>query len=169
MERDPVEAVAQGHRERAARGAVAVVAGLVVRLPGRGPREGHCSPSGHILRLCPVWGEGGGGRESSGGGEEIAAMRVLLKASFDTERSSDILRTGKLPQMMQELMERTHPEASYFTVDQGRRTMYLFFDMTDSSDMPSIADPLFGEMGASIDYTPVMNLDDLQKGLAKLS
>jgi hypothetical protein len=24
-------------------------------------------------------------------------------------------------------------------------------------------------MGASIDYTPVMNLDDLQKGLAKLS
>ncbi|MEV4860736.1 hypothetical protein ACFZC6_30345 [Streptomyces ossamyceticus] len=96
-------------------------------------------------------------------------MRVLLKASFDTERSSEMLRSGKLHQMMEALKERTHPEATYFTVDQGRRTMYLFFDMTDSADMPSIAEPLFMEMGASIDYTPVMNFDDLQKGLAKLN
>ncbi|MFF7262369.1 MULTISPECIES: hypothetical protein [unclassified Streptomyces] len=96
-------------------------------------------------------------------------MRVLLKASFDTQRSSEMLRSGKLPQMMEALMERTRPEATYFTVDHGQRTMYLFFDMTDSSDMPSIAEPLFMEMGASIDYTPVMDFDDLQTGLAKLS
>lgn len=95
-------------------------------------------------------------------------MRMLLKANIDTEKSNDLIRSGKMPQVVQEILENVKPEASYFTVDHGQRTMLLFFDMQESSQMPSIAERLFLELGARVDYTPVMNPDDLQKGLSEL-
>jgi hypothetical protein len=42
------------------------------------------------------------------------------------------------------------------------------FDLADSSDMPPFAEPFFMELNADVMYAPVMNGDDLQKGLSKL-
>ncbi|MGW1613209.1 hypothetical protein ACWCQZ_28010 [Streptomyces sp. NPDC002285] len=95
-------------------------------------------------------------------------MRVLLKANLDTEKGNEAIRAGKLPQVIQELMQKIKPEAAYFTTEQGMRTMFLFFDLEDPSQMPVIAEPLFFELGAKVDYTPVMNAEDVQKGLAQL-
>ncbi|HKH28632.1 MAG TPA: hypothetical protein VKA61_09890 [Sphingomicrobium sp.] len=41
----------------------------------------------------------------------------------------------------------------------------VFFDMRDASDIPAIAEPLFVGLHAEIELLPVMNIDDLQKGL----
>ncbi|KUN24048.1 hypothetical protein AQJ23_20865 [Streptomyces antibioticus] len=95
-------------------------------------------------------------------------MRVLLKASMNTEKANDLIRTGKLPQLMQEAMENLKPEAAYFTLDHGVRTCYLVFDMQDSSQMPPTAEPFFMDLDAELDMTPVMNAEDLQKGLSQL-
>ncbi|MFE5893299.1 hypothetical protein [Streptomyces sp. NPDC056468] len=95
-------------------------------------------------------------------------MRVLLKANLDTEKGNDAIRSGKLPQVIQELMEKIKPEAAYFTTENGLRTMFLFFDLKEPSQMPVIAEPLFFELGAKVDYTPVMNGEDVQKGLSQL-
>ncbi len=40
--------------------------------------------------------------------------------------------------------------------------------MTDPSQIPSIAEPLFLGANANVTLTPCMNLEDLQKGLAQL-
>ncbi|NUP22241.1 MAG: hypothetical protein HOZ81_40505 [Streptomyces sp.] len=95
-------------------------------------------------------------------------MRVLLQAHLDTAKSNDVIQSGKMPQVVKGLMDKIKPESAYFTTDHGVRTMYLVFDMEDPSQMPSIAEPLFVELGADLDYTPVMNADDLQKGLAQM-
>lgn len=95
-------------------------------------------------------------------------MRVLLKANLDTEKGNDAIRSGKLPQVIQELMERIKPEAAYFTTENGCRTMLLFFDLEEPAQMPVIAEPLFFELGAKVDYTPVMNAEDVRKGLSQL-
>jgi hypothetical protein len=39
------------------------------------------------------------------------------------------------------------------------------FDMDDASAIPAVVEPLFAALNARIDLLPVMNLDDLQKGL----
>jgi hypothetical protein len=44
----------------------------------------------------------------------------------------------------------------------------MVFDMPDPSDMPPFAEPLFESLGADVELAPVMNADDLQKGLARL-
>ncbi|KMS69072.1 hypothetical protein ACM01_36315 [Streptomyces viridochromogenes] len=95
-------------------------------------------------------------------------MRVLLQAHLDTEKTNDIIRSGKMPQVMQEIVGAFKPESSYFTADAGVRTMFLVFDMQDSSQMPPLTEPLFERFGAEVNYTPVMNLDDVQKGLSQL-
>ncbi|MFJ4785611.1 hypothetical protein ACWDR3_05050 [Streptomyces sp. NPDC001002] len=95
-------------------------------------------------------------------------MRVLLKASLNTEKANEIIRSGKMPQLMQEALDNIKPEAAYFTVDGGVRTAFLFFDMQDSSQMPALGEPFFLDMDAKIELTPVMNGEDLQKGLSQL-
>lgn len=95
-------------------------------------------------------------------------MRMMMKATMDTEKGNELIRNGTLGKLMQESMEQIKPEAAYFTSDGGRRTAFLFFDMEDPSDMPVLSEPFFLEMGADVTYTPVMNLEDVQKGLSRL-
>ncbi|MFJ6832413.1 hypothetical protein [Streptomyces sp. NPDC091209] len=95
-------------------------------------------------------------------------MRVMLRATMDTEKANEVIRDGKLQQLMQETMEKLKPEAAYFTTNDGCRACYLFFDLQDPSHIPSIAEPLFMSLGARIELAPVMNGDDLKKGLAEL-
>lgn len=100
--------------------------------------------------------------------KKVTAMRVLFKASMDTEKANEAIRNGTLGKLVQESLEQIKPEAAYFTTDHGKRTAFLVFDMEDSSRMPSIAEPWFLDMGAEVTYTPVMNLDDLKKGLSAI-
>ncbi|MCK8438135.1 hypothetical protein ACH4MW_31545 [Streptomyces luteogriseus] len=95
-------------------------------------------------------------------------MRVLLKASMDTEKANEAIRNGTLGKLIQESMEQIKPEAAYFTTDHGKRTAYVVFDMQDSWQMPVLSEPFFLQLGAEISYTPVMNMEDVQKGLSQL-
>ncbi|SHI12004.1 DUF3303 family protein [Streptomyces sp. 3214.6] len=95
-------------------------------------------------------------------------MRMLLKASFDTEKANDAIRNGTLTKLIQESMEQIKPEAAYFTADHGKRTAYVVFDMQDSSQMPVLSEPFFLNLDAEITYTPVMNMEDVQKGLSQV-
>jgi hypothetical protein len=96
-------------------------------------------------------------------------MRVLLKAHFDTEKANELVSSGKMSELIQGIVEKVHPEAAYFLPDEGDRTAFLVFDMEDPSQMPVITEPLFREADAKVSYSPVMNLDDVQKGLSQLS
>ncbi|MDH6624232.1 hypothetical protein M2271_002034 [Streptomyces sp. LBL] len=95
-------------------------------------------------------------------------MRVLLKVQMDTEKANEAIRNGTLAKLIQESVEQIKPEAAYFTAEDGRRTAYMVFDMQDSSQMPVISEPFFLNLGAKITYTPVMNMEDVQKGLSQL-
>jgi hypothetical protein len=94
-------------------------------------------------------------------------MRMLMKVQIPTQRASQAIKDGSFEKTMNQVMATIQPEAAYFTVDDGIRTLYVVFDMTDSADMPMIAEPLFMNLEAAIDYWPVMNQDDLKAGLAR--
>ncbi|GGV70015.1 hypothetical protein [Streptomyces griseoloalbus] len=95
-------------------------------------------------------------------------MRVLLMATLDTQRSNELMNDGKMPEVMKGVFDRLQPEAAYFGPVRGQRTVLLVFDMTDSSELPPAGDPFFTEMNARVEVTPIMNAEDLQKGLSQL-
>ncbi|MET9441975.1 hypothetical protein [Streptomyces sp. NPDC006610] len=95
-------------------------------------------------------------------------MRVMIKASLDTDQSNEVFRSGKMPELMGEILDRIQPEAAYFGPHGGCRTCFLVCDMQDSSELPPKLEPLFDRLGADVEVFPVMNRDDLQKGISQL-
>ncbi|MET8505289.1 hypothetical protein ABZV60_11615 [Streptomyces sp. NPDC004787] len=96
-------------------------------------------------------------------------MRMLLKVQMDTPASNEAIRQGTLRTTMEATLQKLNCEAAYFTVEDGCRTGYLFFDLADPSDLPSISEPFFMDLHAKIHYSPVMNPEDLRKGLDALA
>ena len=68
---------------------------------------------------------------------------------------------------MKDMLERLQPEASYFLALDGCRSCIIVFDLKDPSDIPSISETFFLNMNAKVEFSPVMNADDLLKGLDK--
>jgi hypothetical protein len=66
-------------------------------------------------------------------------------------------------------MNELHPEAAYFTAQDGKRTGFIVFDLKEPSDIPSIAEPFFMGVNADIDMSPCMTPEDVRVGLEKAS
>jgi len=95
-------------------------------------------------------------------------MRMLMKVSIPVADGNRAIKDGSLPAIMEKALAQLQPEAAYFTVENGNRTAFIFFDMKDVTSMPSIAEPLFIGFNATIDLTPVMDADDMRVGLKAL-
>ncbi|MYR43285.1 hypothetical protein [Streptomyces sp. SID5910] len=96
-------------------------------------------------------------------------MRVMLKATLDTEKANELIRSGRMSDLMRESLERIKPEAAYFGTPGGRRTALLFFDLQDSSELPVVGERFFLDLNAEVEVCPIMNGDDLAKGLSQLA
>ena len=96
-------------------------------------------------------------------------MRMMVRVTFDVEAGNRAISENKLPQLFSQLTEQLKPEAVYHAADHGKRTAMFFVDMKDSSQLPVIAEPFFMALNASVEFIPVMNTDDLQRGLADYS
>lgn len=95
-------------------------------------------------------------------------MRTLLRATLDVIASNKAILDGSLPKIIKSTMDRLKPEASYFLAVDGCRSCLFVFDLKDPSEIPSIAEPFFLNLNAKVEFSPVMNAEDLQKGLAAL-
>jgi hypothetical protein len=96
-------------------------------------------------------------------------MRTMMKIKIDTEAGSRMIADGSMPQLMQETLGRLQPEAAYFGPEDGIRTAFFVFDLNDPAELPSLTEPLFRRLNAQVEMFPVMNQEDLQKGLQQLA
>jgi hypothetical protein len=96
-------------------------------------------------------------------------MRIMAKITIPAAPGNRAISDGTIGKLMQGAAERWHPEAMYFTTFDGQRTAYLVVDFADPSDIPPFAEPFFSGLEASVEMAPVMNTEDLQKGLGRLS
>ena len=94
-------------------------------------------------------------------------MRMMLKFKVPVEKGNEAFKDGTLASTIQSLVQQLQPEAAYFGPEKGERAGFLVFDMNDSSLIPVIAETLFSNLHAQVDFGPVMNADDLKKGLSQ--
>jgi hypothetical protein len=62
------------------------------------------------------------------------------------------------------MLDAIKPEAAYFTTIEGKSAALVVFDLTGPSQIPAIAEPLFQQPDAAVEFYPVMNQEDLMKG-----
>ncbi len=92
-------------------------------------------------------------------------MRMMLRWTVPVERGNETIKDGSLAQTIESLIEELKPEAAYFWPENGERAGMMVFDMADPTQIPQIAEPLFLNLDAAVDFAPVMNADDLKKAL----
>ncbi len=92
-------------------------------------------------------------------------MRMMLRFTVPVERGNETIKDGSLARTLGTLMEELKPEAAYFWPEDGKRAGLVVFDMADPTQIPQIAEPLFLNLDAAVEFAPVMNADDLKKAL----
>jgi len=92
-------------------------------------------------------------------------MRVLIRTIFPSEAGTKAVRDPNFLKNMQAFIDNYKAEAAYFTPSDGERSANFIIDMPSSDMMAAIAEPFF-EMGARVEMQPVMNFEELKKGLS---
>ncbi|MFG2831274.1 hypothetical protein ACGFWI_28000 [Streptomyces sp. NPDC048434] len=95
-------------------------------------------------------------------------MRMVLKARIPTQTGNELIQNGELSKIMESAIAALKPEAAYFTLDDGERTAFFYFDMSESSQMPTLLESFFMDLHAKVSLQPVMNAKDLRTGLGEL-
>jgi hypothetical protein len=93
-------------------------------------------------------------------------MRTLMKAQLPADPTNNLAASARV-ETMRALLEALKPEAAYFYPERGIRTTIVVFDLKSPSDLPSISEPIFRQ-GGTVEFAPVMNLEDLQAGVKKI-
>ena len=96
-------------------------------------------------------------------------MRTMLKWTVPVQRGNQAIKDGSIGELLESLAQDLKPEAAYFWPEDGKRAGMMVFDMADPSEIPEIAERLFLNLDAAVEFMPVMNADDLQQALAKVS
>jgi hypothetical protein len=94
-------------------------------------------------------------------------MRMMMKVSIPVEAGNKGVKDGGLPKTVMAFVEQMKPEACYFGPDGGKRTAFFFFDLKDPTMIPMAAEGFFQNLNASIELSPVMNLEDMKAGVEK--
>jgi hypothetical protein len=93
-------------------------------------------------------------------------MRVLMTLVMGDDKTSQAIQEKRMTEIMQTNLTPLHPEAAYFTTIKGHRAGFVVFDLKEPAQMPSVAEPLFQELGAEITFSPAMTVDDVVRGLS---
>jgi hypothetical protein len=94
-------------------------------------------------------------------------MRTMMRITMAVEAGNRAFADGSLQRTIQGLMERLKPESAYFFPDEGKRSAQFVFDLQDTAQIPALVEPLFSGLNAEVRLTPVMNAEDLRKGLGE--
>jgi hypothetical protein len=93
----------------------------------------------------------------------------MMQIECDLAAGNAAVKSGRMGEILRGTMEKVHAECGYFTAVNGCRGGYIVFDLKDASDIPSICEPFFTELGAKVTLTPVMTPEDVATGLGKLA
>jgi hypothetical protein len=92
-------------------------------------------------------------------------MRVLVRIILPNEAGNRAIKDQNFIKNIQSFMDNYEAEAAFFTPSNGNRSANFIIDMPSSDMMATIAEPFF-QMGARVEMQPVMNFEDLKKGLS---
>jgi hypothetical protein len=93
-------------------------------------------------------------------------MNTLLRVTMsDTETANTCIQDGTFKEVVESISKAINPENTFFYAENGFRTALFIFQMKDSSAIPSIAEPFFLKLNAQVEFFPIMNMDELSRGL----
>ena len=94
-------------------------------------------------------------------------MKFLIRLHMPTESGNRMLQDPNFPKKLEGVLNQIKPEAVYFAPIEGERGIYMVVNIPSADMIAGISEPLWMAFNCKLDFTPVMELSDLQKGLQK--
>ncbi|OFW27564.1 MAG: hypothetical protein A3H27_13555 [Acidobacteria bacterium RIFCSPLOWO2_02_FULL_59_13] len=95
-------------------------------------------------------------------------MLFLMRVTIPVEAGNAMVRDPNFAKQLDQILSDIKPEAAYFTAERGQRAMYLFVQMKDSSQLPSLTEPFWLSLKADVECIPVMTQKDMKKAAASI-
>lgn len=92
-------------------------------------------------------------------------MRMMMKIKFPPESGNRAAKDGSMAEAFQTLKTKLEPEAAYFSMEDGMRCAYIFYDAKDLPEFVKIHEPLIQATGALVYDAPALTWDDMAKAL----
>jgi len=90
-------------------------------------------------------------------------MRMLLSVTFPHEPFNTLVKEKKIGKTLDRILGELKPEAAYFTEQDGSRGGVFIVNVSDPSQIPSIAEPFFLNFNADCRFRIAMTPEDLAK------
>jgi hypothetical protein len=68
---------------------------------------------------------------------------------------------------LEDYMNKVRPEVAYFMPVDGHRAAAFIVNIQSNDQVPTIVEPLFQWMGDNVEVIPIMNFDELKKGISE--
>jgi hypothetical protein len=96
-------------------------------------------------------------------------MRFMVEFTVPTQHGNEIVRSGKIDKVLKKLGEEFKPEAMYFYPADGCRAGCIFLQTDNPAVGAAVGERLWFGLQAEIKVTPVMNAEELRKGLSDIA
>jgi hypothetical protein len=90
-------------------------------------------------------------------------MRILLNITIPHDEFNVAVKDGSVGKKLKKILEKTKPEAVYFTGHHGKRGAIVVVDLPDASKIPALAEPWFLTFKGCVDFQIAMTPEDLGK------
>src|SRR5213078_518751 len=91
-------------------------------------------------------------------------MLFIVKATIPNDAGNEMVKSGPaMKALIDKVMGDVKPEAAYFAVAEGQRTLFLVVDIDKSEEMVRIGEPLWLGLEADVDVYPCMSVSDFDK------
>ena len=91
-------------------------------------------------------------------------MLFIVKATIPNDAGNEMIKSGPAMQaLMDTVMGDVKPEAAYFSIADGQRTLFLVVNVDKPEEMVRIGEPLWLGFEADVDVYPAMSVTDFDK------
>jgi hypothetical protein len=89
-------------------------------------------------------------------------MKMLLRIIMPNEPFNTLIRKGTIGKTLEKILGDLKPEAAYFTLEDGERSVLMVININKPGDYVKYAEPFFLQFNAHIKYEIVMSPDELK-------
>jgi hypothetical protein len=92
-------------------------------------------------------------------------MHFLTRIAIPNESGNKFIGSKDFSEKMDSLISNMKPEASYFCIANGKRTIYTLINVESSADLPKMVEPFWLTMNAEVEFIPAMTQQEFGKAM----
>lgn len=92
-------------------------------------------------------------------------MNFIVRATIPNTAGNQLVKGPAMGDILGKVMGDVRPQATYFTIDKGQRTIYFIVDVAEGYQWPRVVEALWLGLQADVDVIPAMSQAEFEKAM----